>query len=496
MKKVIYSIFFTLAVFITSCNLPNNVDPKHAETIAANPVFTYALTELANQVGSINVNINTTRLLAQYQAEVTYPTESRYNFSDRQIPDAFFTRLYERVLMNLKDASITIENTVAATTEAEKMKTNKLAIIEVCNVYAYQILVDAFGNVPYTEALMGRANSTPKYDDAYTIYMDLIARLDAAMADMDPDYDSFGDADVMYGGDVALWKEFAASLELRMALRLADVPAANPSAIVTKALAAGVFESQDESAIFKYTGVSPYVNSYYTEYVINARKDFNPTVTLVDLMNGLNDPRRPIWFTLYDDGTNPPYYKGETYGMSAAATYKNYSHFSTMMRLDPKYPVILSDYVEVEFLLAEACERSLGGKTPAEAELHYDNAINASMLYWGVTQAQADVYLGQPSVAYTTAAGDWKQKIGTQKWLGLFDRGEEGWAEWRRLDYPEFNPPVGMTYTDIPLRMPYPYNENKQNKDNYTAAVAAMGGDEVDIPLFWDKVASPFINVK
>jgi hypothetical protein len=497
MKKILYFLFFMLAVLVTSCSLPNNVDPKHAEIIAADPVFTYAEVQLANQVGSINVNINTTRLLAQYQAEVTYPTESRYNFSDRQIPDAFFVRLYERVLMNLKGAYTTIDATAAASPEAIAIKANKLAVIEVLNVYAYQVLVDAFGNVPYTEALMGRVNSIPKYDDAYTIYMDLIARLDDAIANMDLSYDSFGDADVMYGGDMALWKEFAASLELRMGLRLADVSAANPSSIVTKAIAAGVFADQTESAIFTYVGVSPYVSSYYTEYVINARKDFNPTQTIVNLTNSLNDPRRAAWFTLYDDGVNPPYYKGETYGMSAAATYKNYSHFVPDIRTNPNYPVIFSDYVEVEFLLAEACERSLGGMLPADAEAHYNNAITASLTYWvpDITDAEIATYLTQPSVAYTTATGNYKQKIGTQKWLGLFDRGEEGWAEWRRLDYPQFNPPQAMTYADIPVRMPYPYNENKQNKANYTAAVTAMGGtDDATVRLFWDTHASPFIT--
>ena len=92
--------------------------------------------------------------------------------------------------------------------------------MEVLAVYSYQVLVDAFGNVPYTEALMGGDNSRPKYDDAYTIYKDLFVRLDKAIADLDGSFDGFGSADVLYNGDVSLWKKFAASLKLRMALRL------------------------------------------------------------------------------------------------------------------------------------------------------------------------------------------------------------------------------------------------------------------------------------
>ena len=33
------------------------------------------------------------------------------------------------------------------------------------------------------------------------------------------------------------------------------------------------------------------------------------------------------------------------------------------------------------------------------------------------TQAEAAAYLAQPSVNYATAAGNYKQKIGDQKWI-------------------------------------------------------------------------------
>jgi hypothetical protein len=109
------------------------------------------------------------------------------------------------------------------------------------------------------------------------------------------------------------------------------------------------------------------------------------------------------------------------------------------------------------------------------------------MKYWGVPDAAAASYLAQTSVAYATAVGTFKQKIGNQKWLGLFDRGVESWAECRRLDFPVLYPPEGMAYSDIPKRMPYPYNENKMNLENYTAAATAIGGDLAATKLFWDR---------
>jgi hypothetical protein len=482
MKKKIQYLALILIVLVASCELPDNVDPKNPKDVSPDTEFTNAELSLVNLLGNINVNFNISRLLTQYQSEVTYVTESRYNFQDRQIPDAYSGVLYRDVLMSLKDVKRILDEKVVVLEASVKQKWNQLAMGEILSVYAYQVLVDAFGNVPYSEALQGAANSRAKYDDAFTIYKDLIIRLDAAIAHLDPGFDSYGEADILYNGDISLWIKFAASLKLRIGMRLADVPGANSAKIISEAVSTGVFTDQSESAILTYLGVTPNVSSYYTEFVLNARKDFCPTQTLVNLMNNLSDPRRPVWFTSYpDEGT----YLGLPYGKSGASSYSKFSHFAENIRIDPKYPVIICDYVEVEFLLAEAAERNLGGVSGAET--HYNNAILSSMKYWGVSDEDAAAYLAQPSVAYSTASGTFKEKIGTQKWLGLFDRGIESWAEWRRLDFPVLNPPEGKTYSDIPVRMPYPYNENKMNKDNYDAASAAIGGDNVTTKLFWDK---------
>ena len=480
MKKKIQYLVLVLVVLVTSCELPDNIDPKNAKAVSADAEFTSAEIALVNLLGSISVNVNTTRLLTQYQSEVTYVTESRYNFQDRQIPDEYSGRLYRDVLLPLKDAKTILDASNVPTDAAINQKKNQLAIMEVINVYAFQVLVDAFGDVPYSESLMGSENSRPKYDDAYTIYKDLLVRLNKVISDLDENYEGFGTADVLYGSDIASWKRFAATIKLRIGMRLVDVPDFDAGKTISEALATGVFTAQSESAILSYLKLAPNVNSYYNEFVLVARKDFCPTQTLVDMMNTLGDPRRDIWFTKYEDA-----YVGLPYGKTGASSYSKFSHFSDMIRIDPVYPVIISDYVEVEFLLAEAAERNLGGVT--DAEMHYNNAILASMKYWGVADADAEAYLAQPSVAYTTASGTYKEKIGTQKWLGLFDRGVESWAEWRRLDFPILNPPAEMTYADIPVRMPYPYNENKMNKANYDAASAAIGGDEATTKLFWDK---------
>ena len=479
-NKTLYGLFLILAVFVTSCELPDNIDPKNAKTVSPNALFTQAEYALFQQVAELDYNLNCSRFLAQYLSEVTYTNETRYNFSDRQVPDNFSGILYRDALFNLKDCGQQIAAKAITPSFTEGIQKNQLTIISLLQIYAYHVLVDQFGDTPYSEALMGAENSRPAYDDALTIYQDLITRLNTVITDLDDTFSGFGDADILYNDDIVLWKKFAASLKLRIALRMADVPSMNSSAMVSQALSAGVFTDQSESAIFHFYGIAPYVNPYYQAFVLNARKDFCPTNTIIDMMNALNDPRRAIWFTEYPAGT----YTGLPYGKSGSSSYSKFSHIADNIRIDPEYPAVVMDYVEVEFLLAEAAARNLGGVTGAAT--HYNNAILASMAYWGVSDADAATYLARPDVAYATATGTYKQKIGTQKWLGLFDRGVEGWAEWRRLDFPILTVPPGLTYADIPVRMPYPFNENKMNKANYDAASAAIGGDEVSTKLFWD----------
>jgi hypothetical protein len=116
---------------------------------------------------------------------------------------------------------------------------------------------------------------------------------------------------------------------------------------------------------------------------------------------------------------------------------------------------------------------------------HYNNAIRASVSFWGSTDAEATAYLAQSTVAYNTAAGDWKQKIGLQKWLALYNRGWDAWIEWRRLDAPNLVAPADAL-SDIPVRFTYPVDEQNINTASYNAAVSAIGGDKVSTPLWWD----------
>jgi hypothetical protein len=218
----------------------------------------------------------------------------------------------------------------------------------------------------------------------------------------------------------------------------------------------------------------------YQEMVQSGRHDFVPANTIVDIMNDLEDPRRPFYFTMAGDTA----YIGGPYGEDCP--FSQYSHVADEIQTET-YPMTILDFTEVAFHLAEAAERgySVGG-TAAD---WYNYGVGSSIVHWGGTQEDAVAYLSNPAVNYATAAGTWKQKIGTQAWIASYIRGMEGWNTWRRLDYPAFNLPPAPNSDDgqVPKRFLYPVNEQTLNRDSYYEAASAIGGDLMSTKLFWDK---------
>ena len=340
---------------------------------------------------------------------------------------------------------------------------------------AYYILVNTFGNIPYTQALKDSIYF-PGFDDAKTVYMDLLNRLDADIAALDPNAESFGEADIVYNGDVSSWIKYANSLKLKMGMLLADVDPAKAKSIV-EAAAPNAFTSNSDNALFYYYAASPNTNPVWADIVQSQRTDFVAANTFIDLMNSLNDPRRPLYFTKDPTGN----YSGGIPGKGNS--YGPFSHFTDKV-LAPDAPAPLLTYSEVEFILAEAAAR--GMNVGGTIEEHYNKGITASIEEWGGTEADANNYIAQPNVNYATAPGDWKQKIGTQFYISLFNRGFDAWTVLRRLDYPKLQEPL-QAVSEFPVRFTYPVDEQNINTVNYDQAAQAIGGDDVTTKLFWDK---------
>jgi len=481
MKKFV--LFLAIIALSISCSddITNlNEDTKNPTSTKPEYLFTNAQKALVDHMSSTSVNFNVFRLFSQYWTETTYLDESQYNIATRTIPDNHFQVLYRDVLRDLKESRVLLDKEPALTASEIAISNNKKAMIDIMMVYAYSVLVDTFGNVPYSEALDIEAHPLPKYDDAKTIYKDLISRLTADVSKLTNGEDSFGSADLIYGGDASKWKKFANSLRLRFAVNMDDVEHAYAMTEINAAITAGLISSNAENANLNYLSAQPNTNPLYVDLVASGRNDFVPANTLVDFMNNLSDPRRAKYFTFKPSTTN---YVGGTYGYTSP--YNSYSHINPTLT-EPTFPGTLFDYTEVEFLLAEAVER--GVTTIGTAESHYNNAITASMQNWEVDAADITAYLANPAVAYTTAAGTWKQKIGEQAWLGLYNRGFEAWTSYRRLNFPVLVAPANAynNLTEVPKRYTYPAREQTLNAANVTAASTAIGGNTLTTKIFWD----------
>ncbi|MBN2731755.1 MAG: SusD/RagB family nutrient-binding outer membrane lipoprotein [Balneolaceae bacterium] len=468
-------LILILSLGLASCDVTRlNENEKAPTNVPADPLFSNAQVTYGNFVHQTDVNIGIFKLMAQYWTTTTYTDEPRYNLRGRGISDNIWDLYYRDVLIDLKEAAEKI-STNEALPAAEKQ--NKLASIEVMQTLAYIDLVNIFGNVPYTEAL-NFENPQPAYDDAETIYMSQLDSLNTAISNFDPSAAGFGSADVYFNGDMNMWVKFANSLKMRIGIMLADV---NPSAAETAITSAApnAFD-EGEAAMMPFTAAPPHTNPNWEALVQSGRDDYLPAAPVVNRMNNLDDPRRPVFFTKLAGE-----YVGAPYG--ASNNYNNYSHFSAEIERKDRDGTIL-DYAEVEFILAEAAARGYG--VSGTAAQHYNNGITADMKSWGISDAEIAAYLAQPEVAYATASGGFREKIGTQKWLALFLQGLQGWIIPRRLGYPALDPPKdGSGNEVIPkviTRFTYPVSEETFNQENYNAAGEAIGGDTRTTELFWD----------
>ncbi|TDN80007.1 SusD/RagB-like outer membrane lipoprotein [Salegentibacter sp. 24] len=470
MKK--YIVALTALVILWSCQSDEqyedlNRDPKEPTQVASDFLFTAATVSLSDMMASPNVNDAIFRFLAQYFTTTTYVDETNYNFTSRQNPDNVWSELYRDVILDLQDAkSIVRENTELEQAE----KDARLGQLEVMEIYAWHVLVDSFGDIPYSQALQAEEFPLPAYDDDMVIYEDLITRLNNVGALLSAGQ-GYTNSDVIYGGDMDKWILFANSLKLRLGMRISEVNPGLSQSTVESAVTDGVFMSNEDNATMTYQTNDPYGNPLWEDLVLSGRSDFLGANTIIDYMNELDDPRRMVYFD-----ENLDEYTGGVYG--GLNSYGAFTHIGDPF-LEPTRESILLDYAEVRFNQSRAAE--LGYAVGGDAQTHYEAAITASMEYWGLSDDEISAYLAQPAVTYDGSV----EQFATQYWIAMFDNPFQGWSVWRKYDEPTLNIPTEFE-TEVPLRYTYPVDETNLNEDNYELASEAIGGDSAQTPVFWD----------
>lgn len=391
---------------------------------------------------------------------------------------------------------------------------NKLAAARIMRVYIYHRLTDLYGDLPYIEGGKGVIDLeyTPKYDAQKDIYDNFFKELDEAVKQFDSSQPTYGDHDLMYGGDVAKWKKFGNSLRLRLALRLVKV---NASKAKTQALAAinapgGVMTSNDDIAYIKHqdgpSGGPAGLNTNAIGEVMNNGGDHEYVAqTLVDFLKNRNDPRLSIYAE-----TDSSAYVGFPSGYTSTSvtghpsyngSIDNYARTNSMLvNLDD--PIFFQTYAEVEFMLAEVAAR---GWTSDAAEMHYDAGVRAAMNYLSLYDADGGADISTSQINNYLANNPYKssgtmdaqlEQINSQYWAAVFLNGIEAWSNWRRSGYPDLEPalvdssappPGNATGGEIPRRMIYPQGtEGVLNAKNYNAVIDRQGPNEMTTRVWWD----------
>ncbi|PWV44842.1 SusD/RagB family nutrient-binding outer membrane lipoprotein [Chitinophaga sp. S165] len=462
------------AVVLSSCTKELediNKNPNEAETPSPDYLLSNGIKANADTYWGTDATMETSLLYVQYWAKIQYPDPDRYipastniqtvwnNFYAQGVTD--FTKLVQ-----LGD---TLHNP------------NYKAVGIIMRSWIFQVLTDLYGDVPYKQAAQIEQYLTPVYDPQRDVYFGLLTELKNAVALIDPTGNPIA-GDLMYNGDMSKWRKFANSLRLRIALRISDQELEAARTVFNEIGADDnnlIIDNSDNAKLIYQP--SPYQNPVARNR--ETRNDYRISKSMVDKLNELSDPRLTIYAAPARD-TNKII--GVTNGLSADSASRlglNKTSDVGAVFTATLAPAIFFNAAEMWFIKAEAAQRGL---LTGNAATLYAQAVTTAMKQYNVSDDKIVTYLAQPKVLYNSA--NYKQSIGEQKWLALFSEGLEGFAEWRRLDYPQL--PAAYTGTlggKIPLRLTYPSSEQALNGVNYRDAVKNQGADLLTTRLWFDK---------
>ncbi len=464
-----------------------NQNPNEPTIVSSDVLFAATLRD------GMNTLVTESFLLGNNAAQLTTKTLRTevdvYNWNA-------FPTVWEGLYEALTDADAVANQAAAAGNDAQR------AAALVWESFLFATLTNAYGDIPYSEAIQGDENNfTPVYDAQQDVYAGLLSTLEEAAALLGNG--GSVDGDLIFNGDTGKWQKLANSLRLRLLMTASGQLSDAGSQFAAIVSAGNIMQSNEDDATFTF------LNGFPNEYPVVPLKtgDFDAVAlsqTSLDVMNQHNDPRllryaRPD----NEDFTTSPEFTGATSGANSSNCSKAGSRLgvqywnnpNTTQAADLGLPMaegIVMTYAEVEFLLAEAAAK---GWINDDIETHYRNGIEASMVYHQVDLApfgwtDFDDFYTNSGVAYSEVTDIWEQK-----WLALFFHGLEPYFEVRRwyvessMDWsgiPFLAPPCDNLNSDnLPMRFLYPGEEQSLNSTNYQAAVDALGGNNSQDAAIW-----------
>lgn len=451
-KKIFVGIFSGM-VFLTSCTseLDINNDPNAPTAVPNSTLLSSSEVNLGYIIGGEATRMPS-NIVQYYAGHRGQPNEyARYDITPSST-DGLWTNLYN-VLIDLK----AIENNTKDTDD--KLY---LGISQLLQVYTFSVLTDAFGDIPYSQALQLSANLTPAYDKQEDIYNALLLLVDTGIANVVADSGSNpGTADVIYGGSSTKWAAFGRSLKLRL---LNHLSLRRPTAALTYLQTNPTFITSTDNDAKVVFGISAAnANPIYQFDILSGRKDNAVANTIVNKMKALTDPRIPVYFTpIRDESPLAGQFLGNIPGDDTDDSSANLFSRTGSAYASTDSPVILLSAAEVNFIKAEVYFRA---SDAANAGLSYTNAITEDLASLGLRAATTN-YLSNPLVTYNNTL----ERIMEQKWITMFQGAYESFVDYRRTGLPALTASVNnRTSGSIPVRLSYPQIEINVNSTQLSA---------------------------
>jgi hypothetical protein len=512
--KYLIAPLFLLIIGLYSCEkdfVKTNTNPVLPTTIE--PVYQLVASEIISMdiVHYYGTIVQQAQILLGGAEEAGNRNSNVDNFASNT-----FNSLYGTQVQNLVDIINRVKD--------DPGKTNIYSMARILKAYTFQLLVDAYGDVPYSEAGLSylKGITLPKYDDQEVIYEDIAKELKEAVDALDASKDKVS-GEMYFGGDIAKWKKFGNSLLLRVGMRYTKIDENKAKSLVqiaTDPARGGVMSSNDDNVVLRANSIQ--LNPATGFLNGSVRHNWFVGKPFIDFLKNNSDPRLQYTAVLYPDpaasnptggNTNPADQIGVPYGYTdvnivnapnypgkVGSTFK-YSQFNraTVGRIDGWLYYVT--YAQTQLLLAEARQRNY--ITTGTAQDYYEAGIRGHMTerdFWAttnggpspITQAEQDAYLQQPNIAFNSSTA--LKQINEQYWVASLMIWAEAYANFRRSGYPQLSPlnfpgeDRFVTAGDGFIhRLPYPLKEWSVNRTNVQEATDRIGGDNMGTRVFWDK---------
>ncbi|MDM1552950.1 SusD/RagB family nutrient-binding outer membrane lipoprotein [Chryseobacterium indologenes] len=483
MKKLIYICSF-LALVGSTVSCDRSLDEINKDTSRINvPVASALLVPIQYNMAAVGYNRANDFTFDLMQVSLDFPNEgnslSRYYLTERT-GNGYWDNSY-RWLKQVDDLK------KAAISEGDK---NYQAISMVLNAWMYSNLTDTYGDVPFSEASqLDDKIMYPKFDRQKDIYIKLLDDLKAANS-------LFINNKTLTGGDlffkadsdvngIVNWKKFCNSLSLRLLTRILGKDGEvnvreRIQEIINNPTIYPVFQSNADGVKVDITGIFPLMPP------IARPQDFTTgraaSEFFVETLKANNDPRMAMFFSqAKDPKTNANLgYLGAPSGYAFGTVFSYQPSNLNQNLAKAPLKLLVYPYAELQFILAELAFK---GVIQGNAKTYYENGVKAAIEQWGAVVPAN--YFDNPVVAYGTGG---MKKIMLQKYVALFFVDQQQWFEKRRTGFPELPNNGGLLNGgNLPQRLMYPTNTRVLNKENYQAAVQQMGGDDINVKVWWSK---------